>query len=286
MNLVKAFCLTYGTRDTFDQAQHGLSSKLRTGGKELADAYLEAYPTPNRENEPNNFAEFMAVLSRENLPARQEYDIKYLLPQIVPGHRLWAKAEKKLERFIAIHDINYWQDGNNQNIWLCLYFIGDDLYRLGVTHQRLVTESGLAELGFREVSSSDQYENRDLICLEQITPLAYDNSYPADHLLNLSGTVRHALWTTVLSTPPYRRYYVYLCPGAERPYKLPQLLSIYAIAYYLGSITRYRPHQYDNLEFSPYGPRIQDFVTGQPVQFLYLMASEFIRQDVTKPAIL
>jgi hypothetical protein len=66
----------------------------------------------------------------------------------------------------------------------------------------------------------------------------------------------------------------------------PQLLSIYAIAYYIGSITRYRPHQYDDLEISAYGPRILDFVTGQPIQFLYMMASEFIRQDVTKPAIL
>jgi hypothetical protein len=77
-----------------------------------------------------------------------------------------------------------------------------------------------------------------------------------------------------------------LCPAAEQPARLSQILSTYAITYYLGSITRYRPHHYDAITKSTFGPRIQDFVTGQPLQFLYLMASEFARQDVTKPSIL
>ena len=91
---------------------------------------------------------------------------------------------------------------------------------------------------------------------------------------------------TVSTVTPYRRYYVYLCPPAERPALLPQLLSIYAISYYLGSITRYRPHHFDLVSTGTLGPRIQDFITGQPLQFIYLMASEFSEQDVTKPAIL
>lgn len=52
MNLVKAFCLTYGTRNTFDQAQHGLSAKLRSGGKELADALISK-PSPLRTAKMN-----------------------------------------------------------------------------------------------------------------------------------------------------------------------------------------------------------------------------------------
>src|ERR671924_350294 len=69
--------------------------------------------------------------------------------------------------------------------------------------------------------------------------------------------------------------------GTERGIEaalVPQLLSIYAITFYLGSITRYRPHHFDRMISGPYGPRIQDFVTGQPLQFLYLMASEFAKQ--------
>ncbi|MBU1776633.1 MAG: YaaC family protein, partial [Gammaproteobacteria bacterium] len=51
MNLVKAFCLTRGTQTTFDKAQHGLGETLRApGNKELTDAYLQAFPSPNRNN--------------------------------------------------------------------------------------------------------------------------------------------------------------------------------------------------------------------------------------------
>jgi hypothetical protein len=179
MNLVKAFCLTYGPLNTFDHAQHGISERLRPGGKELTDAYLRAFPTPNSQGQPNNFAEFQRAITGASLITEQDFDLSFLLPQIVPGHRLWAQAAKKTERFIAVHDIHYFQDLNNQNIWLRLYFIADDLSRLSVTHQRLVSESGLGDLGFREVSCADQYEGRDLLCLEQITQVSYTKAYPS-----------------------------------------------------------------------------------------------------------
>ena len=91
---------------------------------------------------------------------------------------------------------------------------------------------------------------------------------------------------TVATVTPYRRYYVYLAPPAEHPFVLPQLLSIYALVYYFGSITRYRPHQYDAIASGPFGPWVQEFINGQPQQFLYLMASQFAEQDVTRPSIL
>lgn len=115
------------------------------------------------------------------------------------------------------------------------------------------------------------------MCLEQINPMAYAN-HPTDQLHQLIAPVRQLLWTTVSTVTPF--------PPNERHAVLPQLLSIYALSYYLGSITRYRPHHFDTVSRGNLGPRIQDFITGQPLQFIYLMASEFCQQDVTKPAIL
>ena len=46
------------------------------------------------------------------------------------------------------------------------------------------------------------------------------------------------------------------------------------------------PHHLQALLRVAYGPRVRDFVSGQPLQFLYLMASEIARRDVTTPAIL
>jgi hypothetical protein len=125
-----------------------------------------------------------------------------------------------------------------------------------------------------------------MLRFEQITTHHYPNGYPADQLDAVIAPIRDLLWTTVATTSPYRRYYVYMAPIADHPFVLPQLLSIYSIMFYFGSITRYRPHHYDTLINGDFGTWIQEFVSGQPLQFLYLMASEFMRQDVTKPAIL
>lgn len=284
MNLVKAYCLTRGARATFDKAQHGLSAQLAAGAKELVGASLDAYrSTP--ANDANNFDEFLQVYSGTGLAANTTYQLPVLLPQIVPGHRFWSQASKTSERFIQVHDIQFWHDPAANTMWLRLYFVADDLSRLGVTQQRLLTETRLTGV-FRAVACNDQFERRDLLCFEQIATHSYPGGYPADEFQPVIDAVRHRLWTTVATVAPYRRYYIYLAPTADHLFILPQLLSIYAIIYHLGSITRYRPHQYDNISAGPFGPWVQEFVNGQPLQFLYLMASEFARQDVTKPSIL
>ena len=286
MNLTKAFCLTRGTPVTFDQAEHGLSERLGPGGKELTDAFLQAFPSPSpRTHKLQNFDELTAVLTSARLGTEARYELPFLIPQILSGHRLWARAANKRERFIALHDIQFWHDPASQELWLRLYLIADDLSRLSISHQRLLTEAQLVDT-FREVSSEERIDGRNLICLEQVATQPYPNGYPADHLHYLVETIRPRLWMTVSTIPAYRRYYVYLCPQAEISSLLPQLLSIYAMTYYLGSVTRYRPHHFDAMIRGPYGPRIQDFVTGQPLQFIYLMTSEIAKQDVTRPSIL
>jgi len=284
MNLVKSYCLTRGARATFDQAQHGLSEQRAPGTRELLGALLRAFPSVPA-NPANNFDEFMQVYSGTGLAAARDYQLPVLLPQIVPGHRLWAQAAKENERFIAIHDLQFWHRLANRTMWLNLYFLADDLSRLSVTHQRLLDESRLAG-AFREVACNLQFQGRDLLCIEQIATHAYPGGYPADEFEHVIDPIRGRVWVTVGTVSPYRRYYVYLSGPAEQPFVLPQVLSMYAIMYYIGSITRYRPHQYDAIVKGAYGPWIQEFVNGQPLQFIYLMASEFAKQDVTKPSIL
>ena len=284
MNLVKAFCLTRGTRNTFDKAQHGLTEQNRPGNPDLNRAFLKAFPsTPTAD--PNNFAEFMQALTGSGLITTTDYQLPILLPQVVPGHLLWALAANRSERFIALHDIRFLQDRSSRAVWAELIIVADDLSRLGLTHSEFLHDSGLSQT-FHEVSSSDVYQGRPLLRFEQVNASTYPDRHPADVLSSAISVLKASLWTTVAIEPPYRRYYVYLAPVAERPFVLPQLLSIYATMYYLGSITRYRPHHYDSFIQGPYGSWIQEFVSGQPMQFLYLVASEFMRQDVTKPAIL
>jgi len=284
MNLAKAYSLMRGTRDTFDQAKHGISEKRSPGARELVGAYLQARPSVPADP-PNVFDEFMQALNGAGLTASADFHLPMLLPQIVPGHRVWALAAKKSERFIGVHDIQFWRDQANATMWLKMYFVSDDLSRLEITQQRLLDETRLAGL-FRGVSCAEKWNGRPLLCFEQTAVHQYTSGYPADEFQYLIPAVRDKLWVTVATVKPYRRYYVYLAPATERPFVLPQLLSIYAIIFYLGSITRYRPHQYDAIAAGQFGTWVQEFVGGQPLQFLYLLASEFVRQDVTEPSIL
>jgi len=284
MNLMKAFALTVNQKPSFDRAHHGLSEKMRSANREYDDAYLTAHVSPSlRTHQLNLFDELLQSLSNVGLGTDREYDLPILMPQVVPGHRLWAEAKKERERFISVNEISIKQNKVTKEIWLEIDIFADDLSRLSVTHSQLLSETRLNTL-FREVRNTDIVDGRKLIRLEQITSRVYTHR-ASDAVSDLVNSIKPYLWSVVTSVPPYRRYYVYLAPIKEHPQVLPQLMSIYAITFYLGSITRYRPHQFDSLIRSPIGPRIEEFITGQPQQFLYLMASEFARQDVTKPSV-
>ncbi|WP_423837085.1 YaaC family protein [Tamilnaduibacter salinus] len=80
--------------------------------------------------------------------------------------------------------------------------------------------------------------------------------------------------------PPYRKNYVYLSPDIEQAHRLPQILSIYAFVYYLGSVTRYRPYFFDDLLNRPDAAHIEELISNVPQQFLFLIASEFAGREV------
>lgn len=229
------------------------------------------------------FDEFLKTISATGLATDQNFDLSTLLPQILPGHRLWCEATNKDERFISLHEIRVMENKSAKRLWLNLYFFEDDLKRLGVTHKRLLTESRLGA-AFRQVQTTRKVGSRKLVCFEQTVTVAYQHR-PSDEAHQLVEVVRPFLWVTVATIPPYRRYYAYLAPPTEHTGLLPQLLSIYAITFYLGSITRYRPHHFDTIVAGPFGPRVEEFISGQPLQFIYMMASEFAEQEVTKPSI-
>jgi hypothetical protein len=284
MNLAKAFALTVQQQASFNQAHHGLAERLRPPSKELENAFLQSHKSPNaRTGALNLFDELLQAVTGAGLSADKDFDLPVLLPQIVPGHRLWAEAMDVSERFITLHDIRFNEDATKKEIWLSIDVFADDLSRLGVSHSKFLTEARLAGK-FREVQTTAKIRERKLIRFEQITTRPYTHR-ASDEVTNLVSDIKPVLWTTVASVPPYRRYYAYLAPVAEHAQVLRQLLSIYAVTYYLGSITRYRPHHFDAIVRSPLGPRIEEFISGQPFQFIYLMASDFAEQEVTKPSI-
>jgi hypothetical protein len=294
MNLAKAFVLTCRQRQDVNNARHGLSERLDPppNNRELINAWLEVYRTAPAGAVPpvgqiiNVFDELLFAISAVHVPpAPSRYDLLALLPQVVPGHRLWVEGagSGERERFVALETVEFWQDQGAKRIWLRLFLFADDLKRINLGHHEFLLRSRL-EGEFREVALNEERDNRALICLEQVNTVTY-NHRPSDEVPRLVRSVRDRLWRTVRNAPPYRRYYCYPAPQAEHGSLLPQVLSIYAITYYLSSIVRYRPHHFDKILAGPYGPFIEAFLNDQPTQFVYLMASEFAEKEVTKAAI-
>jgi hypothetical protein len=284
LNLAKAYVLTVGQRQTLDRARHGISECLSPAGTELEDAYIEAKKSSAASGGRREvFDEFIKALSGQGLQANTKFDLPHLLPQALPGHRLWADIAPNTERFVSLHEVRLRESKRNRQVWLSIYLFADDLARLGLSRARVLTDSRLRAL-FREVQCTRKVTNRKLICFEQIIPQSYTQR-ASDKVAGLAAITRRFLWTIVSSVPPYRRYYLYPAPMAEHAEVLPQLASVYAVMFYLGSITRYRPHQLSSILEGQYGAFMEDFIGSQPLQFIYLMASEFAQREVTRPAI-
>lgn len=84
----------------------------------------------------------------------------------------------------------------------------------------------------------------------------------------------------ILTRQGYRFYVSELRRPAER---LPQLAAIYGVMFYLGSITRYRPYDFDRYLSGRAGHLMREFLATQPNQFVFLLASELAGNQVVVP---
>ena len=107
--------------------------------KELINAWLKAKRTIPAGSAANsyrqNFDELNLALTGNRLASSNvRFDLVNLMPQIVPGHRLWVEGTKKGlkgERFISVEKIEYWHSEPAQEIWLKIYLFLDDSRELG-----------------------------------------------------------------------------------------------------------------------------------------------------------
>ena len=284
LNAVKAFLLHRSRRPTYEKALHGLSESLGPGARELTDALLTAHPSVAGANpKVNVFDDLISEITGAGLAANRIYPVPQLLPQIVTGHRLWISASGENERFVAIERVELVQGAATKELWANLVLDRGDVTRLGYSLADCLNDGQLAP-NWHNVVPPATILPVGAALFESVATTAY-GQHPSQVVGQVASALKSKLWTTILSVPPYRRYYIHLSPAAELPNRLPQMLSMYALTYYLGSITRYRPHHFDRIIATEFGGFIQSFLQEQPTQFLYLLASEFAAQEVTKPAL-
>ena len=279
LNVAKALILVRLPATNLDAARHGLSERVRPGGKELTGAFLE---TQRAGGTPLVFDLLHRALTKTGITAGRSFDVPALMRQVVPGHRLFlAATSNATESFLAPRSIELLHDPATHSIWMRVAIDAGDRSRLGVGHLKLLQLSRLAP-GWRSVRV---LTGIDEVWLEAVMAAKYNQGWISDAVMPLIDSIRHHLWQTVLTVPPYRAYYLFLPPAAELPSVLPQICSAYALIYYFGSTTRYRPHHFDRILAGPYGAFVESFMQDQPSQLLFLFASEFAQREVSKAAL-
>jgi hypothetical protein len=282
LNLAK--CLVVKKRGTaLGTVNHGLSEKLpSTQGAIHGNVSVDIAKNPA----VSAFVMFANALGASlPVPAAGNTHVQIrsqdFLGQILIGHRVFSQAEGLIERFISLEQVEYMHDPTKKEAWVRARAYADDFTRLGYPMTGLSKSLTDAQT-WRNVKCDHTIEGRRIIEAEMTNVVAYGHR-PSQALDQLSSMTRSRLWRSVTAVPPYRKYYIY--QGSSTQFLMNQLLTMYLATYYFGSITRYKPEQFDFILRSPIGPFVSEFFANQPTQFLYLMASEFMGQEVAKAAI-
>ena len=284
LNLAK--CLVVKKRgSSLGIVKHGLSEKLPTtqGAIHGRVSIIDITKKNRAESAFVMFAE--ALNAKLPVPAVGKTDVEMrsqdFLGQILNGHRVFSQAEGLTERFISLERVEYMHNPRTKEAWIRVRAYADDFTRLGYPMTGLSKSLNDAQ-SWRNVNCDDKIEGRRIIEAEMTDVIKYSHR-PSQALEQLSGMTRSRLWRSVTAVPPYRKYYVY--QGSATKFLMNQLLTMYLATFYFGSITRYKPEAFDFILRSPIGPFVFEFFSNQPTQFLYLMASEFMSQEVAKAAI-
>lgn len=278
LNLSKAYAVAKGNTGLAGRTGHGVSLPPNKP-RQIQGALIKfERPGPTR---PGVFQELLKLLDASPAVLASDLKLGQLLPQILPGHRLWCYAADRQERFIPVERFEARHASRLKQVWLNLYVDRDDLDRLGISETKVMAEGNLAS----EFEIADDPSCLDSVCFQQRNPESY-SADAAEALFRVVRRVRNNIWETVKVASPYRKAYIYCSPISERKVRLPQMLSVYLLMFFLGSVTRYTPLYFEDLLESPYGPLLETFISESPMQFLYLMASEILDREISKPAII
>jgi hypothetical protein len=277
LNLSKAFAVVRGNTKLAEPAQHGISQAAKP--RTIAGALIRFQKSS--ANRPSVFAELLRVLDGNTAMLDTELRLGHLLPQILPGHRLWCYATNRIERFVPIHFFEILHSASDKHIWLNIFVERGELTRLGISEEQALRGATLDG----DFDVVDPLVPSNSVCFQQLRPCAY-MSDPGEAVQSISQAYRNRIWETVKVSSPYRKPYLYICPPAEQGARLPQMLSTYLFMFFLGSVTRYLPGYFEDLLESKYGPLVETFISESPMQFLYQMASDILGREVSKPAII
>jgi YaaC-like Protein len=218
LNLSKAYGVAKGNTSLAGTALHGLSAVAQSEAKKIHQSVLKFSSSTGKPTFV--FQQLLNSLGGNPLILKSPMKLGHLMPQILPGHRLWCYATAHSERFLTVEHVEVLHDAGRKDVWLNLYLRKSDLERLEISEARLLSQANLQEFDL-----PSDYSSTDFTCVQQRAPEVYSTD-PADALAQVVTKTRNKIWETVKTASPYRKSYIYCTPPAEHGQRLPQMLSL------------------------------------------------------------
>jgi hypothetical protein len=117
LNLAKAFAVSKGNQALIGQSFHGLKSRPKP--RAITGSIIEI---ESESRAPKGvFQDFLIRLGGDKRILGTDVRLGELLPQILPGHRLWCYAAHKTERFLTVDHFQLRHRESAKQVWLNIF---------------------------------------------------------------------------------------------------------------------------------------------------------------------
>jgi YaaC-like protein len=226
---------------------------------------------------PNNsriFPAFVRLFGGAVSSAR-EYNVRDLLGQIPSIHRTFVRVTGRRSAFVPIKKTQVLHDG--KYVWVRFVldsFDKDVRETLPIVRGRRAFRRVLHRVKPATASGGE-------IWFETPT-VGGRRGAGVDQAMRSLAAMVGTIGIRSLLTVSGEGYRCYFWTGEPRE-ALALLPAVYAVMFYLGSITRYRPYEFETIISGGYSWLVHEFLATQPLQFSYGMASYLARIDVVRP---
>jgi len=252
--------------------RHGISDPRANNKARLHFKTQEVELSRAAHDHSQLFPELVKALAIDpSCPQSGIFKVLDLLAQVPAVHRTYCAVVENEPTFCPVKHFTVWRD--QANVWAVLEINRND--RDVDKSYRAATAHGTFSKEFHQVTSQT-HESR---CYES-RPVQFQGRGRAIDAAIAKLAVRAracGVWALLA-----RQGYLHYLNARPRETWLPQFCSAYAAMFYLGSITRYRPYDFDKMT-DRYGWLVSEFLDIQPIQMLYLLSSYTVGTEVVVP---
>lgn len=268
LNLAKAALVTRGVALP-PTARHGITdpranvrTRLRLEGQTIAMVACA-------HDHSQIFPEFVKLLGG-NGTSQRSINIVDLLRQVPVIHRTFTQVSDSTASLLPMKSIKVMGKGTSVWVRIALDKSDRDVKQvLPAVRSRRAFRSA-----FHQVASASSAELWFETQAETGHARAVD---PA--ISRLATKVRSIGASSILTRYGYRHYLSSVAPALQ----LPDLAAAFAVAFYFGSVVRYKPDAFAKIVAGGYAWVVQEFFASAPSQFIYGLASFLAGVDVIRP---